>query len=208
MVDPRIVLTGLKEWSAVIRGLENGDQICLIRKGPRDENPFDLTHRRFWLIPTYRHQSEETLQPIYRDYLEETEAEREEHREDQIRLQSWVEARALISIRKMERLNWLTDYTVYSPRCLQTRFQFQAGECLHLLIVRAYSLPDPRHLEKLPEYETCTRRGGDRWVELRQRIPLQTDNPALSDEAFEERKEALRDRFVREGDARPRPLLF
>jgi len=208
MVDPRIVLTGFKEWSSVIRALENGDQICLLRKGPRDESPFDLSRRRFWLVPTYAHQSEESLQPIYRGCLEETVAEREEHAADRIRLQSWVEARALISIRSMERLNWLTDHTVYSPRCLQERFQFQAGECIHLLIVRTYSLPDPRILEKKPEYETCARRGGRRWVQLDQRIPLQTDNPALDEAAFEEQKQALHERFVREGDDQPRPLLF
>lgn len=208
MVDPRIVLTGFKEWSSVIRGLETGDQACLIRRAPRDESPFDLSRRRFWLVPTYSHQSEEALQPVYREHLEDTEAQREEHGEDRVRIQSWVDVKALMRIRKMERLNRLTEHTIYSPRCLQNRFQFQAGECLYLLVVRTYSLPDPRLLEKRPEYATCTRTGGDRWVQIQQRIPLQTNNPALTDEEFEAEKQALKEQFVRQDEEGPKPLLF
>lgn len=208
MVDPRVVLTGFKEWGAVIRALEEGDQTCIIRKGKKKEDVFNLSQRRFWMVPTYSHQKEDYIQPIYRDYLEESQVNRGEAGEGKVHIQCWVQAKTLIKITKNQRLNWVTNHTIYSPRCLQERFQLQPNEALHMLVVRAYKLSDPRHLEAPEGHDTCTAQGGDSWVELHQRIPLTRDNPALSDEEFEERKSTLREKFVREDEQQPDPLLF
>lgn len=209
MADPRVVQTAFKEWSAVIRGLEEGDQICLIRKGKQDEKRFPMENRRFWLIPTYKHQSEDMIQPFYREYLDDTEEEREEAGENGVRMQSWAEAKTLLKIRKNERLNWLTDYVVYSPRCLQTRFQLQPNEAVHMLIARIYSLPDPRVLPSKPEYSNCTDDNPEgAWTQIDQRIPLQADNPAVGEAEFQEQKEEIRQRFIRDGDDSPRPMMF
>lgn len=208
MVDQRVVLTGFKEWGAVIRALEEGDQTCIIRKGPKKEDVFDLSKRRFWLVPTYSHQKEDYVQPIYRDYLEESEENRAEAGEDRVHVQCWVQAKTVIKITKNQRLNWVTDHTIYSPRCLQERFQLQPGEALHMLIVRAYKLSNSRLLDTPDGLEECTAQGGDQWVELKQRIPLSTDNPAVSEEEFEDRKENLRDKFILEDEQQPEPLLF
>lgn len=209
MADPRVVQTAFKEWSAVIRGLEEGDQICLIRKGPEDARRFPMENRRFWLLPTFKHQNEDMIQPFYRNYISDTEEEREETGENSVRLQSWAEAKTLLKIRKNERLNWLTDYVAYSPRCLQTRFQLQPNEAVHLLIVRAYSLPDPRILPAQPEHSECTKDDPEgAWTTIEQRIPLQADNPAVGETEFQKRKEEIRQRFIREGDSVPKPLMF
>lgn len=209
MADPRVVQTAFKEWSTVIRGLEEGDQICLIRKGPEEAKRFPMENRRFWLLPTYRHQSEDMIQPIYRQYLDETEEEREEVGENAVRMQSWAEAKTLLKIRKNERLNWLTDYVIYSPQCLQTRFQVQPNEAVHLLIARVYNLPDPRVLPSKPEYSICTNDNPDAaWTQIDQRIPLQADNPAVGEAEFQERKEEIRQRFIRDGDNKPSPMMF
>jgi len=209
MADPRVVQTAFKEWSVVIRGLEEGDHICLIRKGLEDDKRFPMENRRFWLLPTFRHQSEDMIQPLYRDYLDATKAERDEAGDNAVRMQSWAEAKTLLKIRKNERLNWLTDYVAYSPRCLQTRFQLQPNEAVHLLIARIYSLPDPRVLPTKPEYSECTRDDPDgAWTEIEQRIPLQADNPAVGEAEFQERKEEIRNRFIRDGDSSPSPMMF
>jgi len=209
MADPRVTLTAFKEWACVIRALEEGDQICLIRLGKKDEERFSLKRRRFWLVPTYEHQEEEKIQPLYRDYISETEQQKEEHGDSRIRVASWVEARTLLKIEKNERLNWLTDYVVYSPRCLQRRFQTQPNEAVHLLVVRAYNLPDPRSLDAYPEYSECSRDDPESaWTQLQQRIPLQADNPAVEQAEFEQRKEEIRNRFVREHDEAHEPLMF
>jgi hypothetical protein len=208
MVDSRVVLTGFKEWGAVIRALEEGDQTCIIRKGKRKEDIFDLSTRRFWLIPSYSHQDEESIQPFYRDYLDESEEQHAEAGPENVHVQCWVQAKTVIKITKNQRLNWVTDHTVYSPRCLQNRFQLQPGEALHMLVVRAYKLGDPRILEQPEGYEDCTAMGGDQWVDLKQRIPLIPDNPALSDEEFEQRLSTLREKFIREDEQQPEPMLF
>lgn len=208
MVDPRVVLTSFKEWGAVIKGLEEGDQTCIIRRGKKKEDIFDLSVRRFWLVPSYSHQKEDYIQPMYRDYLEECDQDQGEAGKGKILVQSWAEAKTVIKITKNQRLNWLTDHTIYSPRCYQERFQLQPNEALHMLIVRAYKLDDPRILDEPDGYEDCTATGGPRWIDLRQRIPLNPDNPAIPDDDFEERKQALRDRFIREDEQQPDPILF
>lgn len=208
MVDPRIVLTGFKEWAAVNRGIEEGDQLCLIRKGKKNEEIFDISRRRFWLVPTYRHQKEEYIQPFYREYLEETQEHQEETGDEYVHVQGWVQSKSVIKILKNERLNWLTDYTVYSPRCLQERFQLQPNEALHALIVRGYKLNEPRILEAPEGVRDCTAQDGERWVELQQRIPMAPDNPAIPDDEFDEKMQEFKDRFIREGDDQPEPLLF
>lgn len=208
MVDPRIVLGAFKEWGAVIRALEEGDQTCIIRKGKKKEDIFDLSVRRFWLVPTYSHQREEYIQPIYREYLEDSKQQQEEAGENRVAVRCWVQARTIIKITKNQRLNWLTDHTIYSPRCFQERFQLQPVEALHMLVVRAYSLSDSRLLNQPESYGDCTGRGGDRLVKLRQRIPLTADNPALSEEEFEDRLATLREKFIRKDEQQPEPILF
>ncbi|MFB6345629.1 MAG: DUF1802 family protein [bacterium] len=208
MVDQRVVLLGFKEWGAVIRALEEGDQTCIIRKGPKKEDQFDLSNRRFWLVPTYSHQKEDYIQPFYRDYLTESEEQQAEAGEDKVHVQCWVQAKTVIKITKNQRLNWVTDHTIYSPRCLQERFQLQPNEALHMLVVRAYQLSDPRRLDAPDGYDECTAQGGESYVQLKQRIPLTRDNPAISDEEFEERKTALKEKFIREDEQQPDPLLF
>lgn len=208
MVDSRVILTGFKEWGAVIRALEEGDQTCIIRKGKRKEEIFDLSQRRFWLVPSYQHQNEESIQPPYRKYLEDCEEQLADAGPGKVTVQCWVQAKTVIKITKNQRLNWVTDHTIYSPRCLQARFQLQPGEALHMLVVRAYQLGDPRILDEPEGYEDCTAQGGDQWVDLRQRIPLTPDNPALSDEEFEERLNTLREKFIREDEQQPDPMMF
>ncbi len=48
----------LKEWAIVCQALEDGRQTLLIRKGGIQEikDGFEVTHRSFWLFPTYAHQ--------------------------------------------------------------------------------------------------------------------------------------------------------
>lgn len=232
MTSSRVTLAGFREWAAVIRALEEGDQTCLIRKGSKENKRFDLRQRRFWLVPSYIQQSEEMFQPPYRKYIEETNEQRSQLGENRVRISSWAEARFLMTIKKMERLNWLTDHTVYSPQCFQERFQFRPGQVLYLLVVRVFNLSEPRFLplpssngegseeevEEAPEHErnrrgmlkyheTGTEEGSD-WVQLQQRIPLAADNPAVPDADFEQRKETIRERFVLQDEDRPEPWLF
>ncbi|MFB6354970.1 MAG: DUF1802 family protein [bacterium] len=209
MADPRVALDAFKEWGAVIKALENGDQIGILRRGHEDKPRFSYSRRRFWLIPTYDHQKEDYIQPLYRDYVSESEQERDEAGDDHIRVSSWVQAKTMLKIEKNERLNWLTDYVVYSPRALQERFQLQPNEALYFLIVRVYNLPDPRILNQQPEYGTCSSGNpDDAWVELKQRIPMQADNPAIDLAEFEERKNKIRARLIRDEDEREEPMLF
>src|SRR3990172_12782181 len=64
MISPRSN-AALKEWAVVCRALADGRQTLLIRKGGIEEikDGFQVTHRDFWLFPTYVHQKAADLIP-------------------------------------------------------------------------------------------------------------------------------------------------
>ena len=66
-----------KEWAVTVRALAEGEQLLTLRKGGLREpgRPFKLAHERFFLYPTFEHQSgdlvRESHQPELRRALEE-----------------------------------------------------------------------------------------------------------------------------------------
>jgi hypothetical protein len=64
MISPR-TNAALKEWAIVCRDLADGRQTVLIRKGgiEKVKASFQVTHRDFWLFPTYVHQKAGDLVP-------------------------------------------------------------------------------------------------------------------------------------------------
>src|SRR3954449_1890199 len=66
-----------KEWAVTVRALAEGEQLLTLRKGGLREpgKPFKLAHERFFLYPTFEHQSgdlvRESHQPELRRALEE-----------------------------------------------------------------------------------------------------------------------------------------
>ena len=55
----------LKEWAMICQALADGRQTLLVRKGGIQEikDGFEVTHRSFWLFPTYVHQKATDLVP-------------------------------------------------------------------------------------------------------------------------------------------------
>lgn len=65
-------MRALKEWSAVVRALEDGAQCVILRKGgihdAGPQGPFG--GGPFALFPTHEHQEESAIKPAFRRYLE------------------------------------------------------------------------------------------------------------------------------------------
>ena len=66
----------LKEWAIVCQALADGRQLLLIRKGGIEEvkEGFQVTHRDFWLFPTYVHQKPADLIPPVHAEFERAQA--------------------------------------------------------------------------------------------------------------------------------------
>lgn len=65
-------MRALKEWSAVVRALEDGAQCVILRKGgihdAGPQGPFGAGE--FALFPTHEHQDASSIKPEFRHYLE------------------------------------------------------------------------------------------------------------------------------------------
>ena len=70
----------LKEWAVVVRALERGDTVLVLRKGGivEEGGAFRLQESEFLLFPNYTHQNPTQLQLGYHPLLAETLAERRE----------------------------------------------------------------------------------------------------------------------------------
>ena len=70
--------TAFKEWAVICRALAQGRQRVILRKGGIVEpgGAFRLEHREFLLMPTFLHQSPESIIPAARDLLADIDADR------------------------------------------------------------------------------------------------------------------------------------
>ena len=70
--------TAFKEWAVICRALASGRQRLILRKGGIAEpgGGFAPEHAEFLLMPTFLHQSAESIVPEARDLLDGIDAER------------------------------------------------------------------------------------------------------------------------------------
>src|SRR5437763_250989 len=75
---PGMVRFAFKEWAVVCQALAGGRQALILRKGGIAEagGAFRPDHTRFWLFPTYLHQTAEALKPPVAATLPAVERER------------------------------------------------------------------------------------------------------------------------------------
>ena len=73
-----MIATAFKEWAVICRALASGRQRVILRKGGIVEpgGAFRLEHHEFLLMPTFLHQSAESIVPVARDLLVDIEADR------------------------------------------------------------------------------------------------------------------------------------
>jgi len=128
--------TSLKEWSTVIDALGRGDQVILIRKGGIADPKFGVEANEFYLYPTYFHQGET------------------EHRPS-VSITHWCEVVRTWSVRDRELVNRLGRLVAIPGETLEARYNFRADQALHVIGVRAYTLPRPATVAFRDEYAGC-----------------------------------------------------
>lgn len=153
--------TAFKEWAAICRALASGRQDVILRKGGIVEpgGGFQVDHSRFFLLPTFLHQSAEQLTPEARDLLEEIDADRPP--EGSVVLTHEAE---VVRATRVESLDALTQYRsrhVWADAAVVERFHRWKDE-LHVLEVAVRCLAEPLLLPWHEEYGGCKS-----WVSLR-----------------------------------------
>ena len=64
----------LKEWAVATDAIARGDMLVTLRKGGIREKEFLVRGERFWLLPTYEHQSAKQVKPAWHHDLAVSQA--------------------------------------------------------------------------------------------------------------------------------------
>ena len=182
----------LKEWAVVVQALSEGSQIFLLRKGgiAEADGEFRLASREFFLYPTWEHQQEALLQPPYaaafRSHLSPSQPAGE------LRFEHYGVVTDVWPPPPLPRMQQISEEFVWNEAFLEKRYAYKPHLPLVVLVLRVYRLPQSLRLPLLDRYAGCRS-----WVELEEALSTEGAYPVLDDSAFERRREALRDHFVR-----------
>ena len=154
------VRTAFKEWAVICRALASGRQDVILRKGGIVEpgGAFRPEHSRFLLLPTFLHQSAESLVPEARDLLERIDDDRPPDSSVVFAHVAFVRAAHRITDRRA--LDDFRHRHVWAESVVDERFHRWQDE-LHLLEVAVTPLPSPVTLPWQESYGGCRS-----WVEL------------------------------------------
>lgn len=177
--------SALKEWAAVVRALECGAQILVLRKGGIREDGFSAETGAFYFYPTGFHQSGEKLRPEHQHFLDEAMAARPP--EGRVRIQSFGRVSESFAVDSQEKLIGLANEYVYTVDEIKKRYEFRPGEAMTALAVRVYRFPTPAEIAVKTKYGGCVS-----WVRLEDPVSTEKSSPVLTDAAFNERLTRIR----------------
>ncbi|OGC00178.1 MAG: hypothetical protein A3G35_16230 [candidate division NC10 bacterium RIFCSPLOWO2_12_FULL_66_18] len=195
MISPR-TNAALKEWAVVCRALADGRQMLLIRKGGIEEikGGFQVTHREFWLFPTYVHQKAADLVPAVHAEFEEVQAARPPA--DTVPFQLFATVEHVVKAMDLDRLRTLEGHHILSWDCIASRFTYRNKPGVHVMTVRVYRRPEAITLQNTPRYDGCVS-----WVDLDEALSTEGCTPVLSDAEFTARLADIRGRLAGAGVA-------
>jgi hypothetical protein len=189
MLSPR-TNAALKEWAIVCRALADGRQTLLIRKGGIEEikDGFQVTHRDFWLFPTYVHQKAADLVPAIHAQFEEVRAAQPPA--DSVPFQLYATVENVVRVMDLDRLRSLKGLHILSWDCVASRFNYRNKPGVHVMTLRVYRRPGIVSLKNTPRYDGCVS-----WVELDEALDTEGCTPVLSDAEFNARLADIRARL-------------
>ncbi len=131
--------TAFKEWAVICRALARGRQRLILRKGGIVEpgGSFRLEHRAFLLMPTFLHQSAESIIPSARDLLVDIDADRPP--EGTVAFRHRATVRRATRILAAADLSRFRDGHIWSDAVVEERFHRWRDE-LHVLEVEVVPL--------------------------------------------------------------------
>lgn len=182
----------LKEWAVLVKALDEGRQIVLIRKGGiREETKdFRVRHESFFLFPTYDHQRADLLKPEYRPDLESVLA----HGIDPARevvISHFARVTDAFETGDDDIVRALSPHYIFADNYAHERLHWRPRKPLEVMLLRVYRLPQVHHLPVLPEYGGCKS-----WIDLAVAIPIEAMVPVLSDDAYQRMAQPVRALFA------------
>jgi hypothetical protein len=183
---PSSTTRSLKEWAVVVRALEAGEQLVILRKGGISEvgNEFRIEFPEFLFYPTYEHQKAESLLSAFEPALQRTQ--REAPPSNMVRIGAFARVTDSFDILNESQAAALRPYHIWSDAYALERLHWRPTKPLAALALRVYRLPEEVELPFRPTYRGCTS-----WVTLEQEISLAGAEPVLDDAEYAQRVSML-----------------
>jgi hypothetical protein len=178
-----VVLTqALKEWAIAVSNLHSGALILLPRKGGiRDPlRPFANIPQRAALFPTYEHQAFH--------YLQHPVEMAEPDPNAPILINTWAEVTHGFTLQTEAEVMALEPFHIWTADFIAERLKWRSRQPLHILLLRAYRLPQAVELGRSPSHGGCRS-----WIDLDTPILAQNSSPALTTQAYQTELQAIED---------------
>ncbi len=175
----------LKEWAVAVNALESGKTIMLLRKGGIHERNghFQVAHKQILLYPTYEHQQAFMLKA---EYANDVYPVTSGWHPETVRIASWAEITDILPCSDESIVNTLLPFHIWNDHFISDRLKWKPRQPLYILLLRTYKLPQ-QEIPYQPKYGGCKS-----WIDLDQPIQLQGAKPVLSDFAYTQLVETIR----------------
>ena len=185
-----MTISALKEWAVVCKGLEEGRQTILLRKGGIMERKdgFELKHNDFYIFPTYEHQSRDLLQQDYVDKFESILQSKPI--DDQNAIYLYAKVIFITETFNREMLYDLRDFHIWNEKYISLRMDYNPEKPLSIVLLRVYRLSTALNVTLSPQQAGCRS-----WIDFQS--PSMEDSednigrPVLSTDTFHERRSQL-----------------
>ena len=185
-----MTISALKEWAIVCKGLEEGRQTILLRKGGIMERKhgFELRHNDFYIFPTYEHQSKDLLQQEYADKFESIL--QGEHLNNLNTIYLYAKVIFITETFSREMVHDLRDFHIWNEKYINARMNYNPEKPLSIILLRVYRLNKALSVSLSPQQAGCRS-----WIDFQS---LSTENsqdeigkPVLSNDIFQKRQTQL-----------------
>jgi hypothetical protein len=178
----------LKEWAVVVKALEEGQQILLLRKGGIQEETknFVLADKKFLLYPTFEHQKVDLVKAEYEpDFFDSMS--QWNPRKSTVEIRVFAEVVEDIEVVDEERVKSLAPYHIWVDTVAEERFKWKKEQPLHVLVLRVYKLEKPVTIPIEEAYLGCKS-----WHEIADDISVQEATPVLGEEQFAQKLNSIK----------------
>lgn len=171
---------GFKEWAFICDALVRGVQTIILRKGGIHEGRggFEFKHREFFLFPTWFHTQGEKLRWVPEGAQRSFPPEEERK---SVEIDGFATLEGVWRVTEWEKVAALQPHHVWNEDVVRERFVYDDESCLHVALVRSYSLPAEWSFPYQKSYGGCRS-----WVTLPDdglRL-LEGAAPSMTDDAW------------------------
>jgi hypothetical protein len=178
-------MNALKEWATVVKGLEEGMQTVILRKGGILETAsgFNIETKKFFLFPTWEHQETKHVKPEFHNFLNDVLDKKPD--EGFNKISSYAEVLYEKDIDDDEIINNLSSFHVWSDSYIQERRNWMPEKPMKAVFLRTVKIPE-FNLPLEPEFSGCKS-----WIELNSNF--ESGESALSDIQIDIRLKAFKE---------------